>query len=115
MLLVAQQSTTGRVEILVRDASTREVLPGVPVTLTFKFPTEPAGPSTSLLTDPRGLAVFSGLATGNYIIKFGDGFKPLPFTEYVWIDAGDQKRVDVVVNRIAIVRVRVLDQNGAPL
>jgi hypothetical protein len=115
LVMALQQGATGRVEIMVRDANTREGVPGVPVTLTFKFPTEPAGPSTTLLTDPRGLAAFSALGAGNYIIKLGDAFRPLPFTEYIWVDAGDQKRVELAVNRIANVSVRVLDQNGEPI
>jgi hypothetical protein len=114
-LLTIQQSTTGRVEIMVRDANTREGVPGVPVTLTFKFPNEPAGPSTTLVTDPRGLAVFSALGEGMYRIQLGEEFRPLPFTDYVLLDPGDQKRLDLEVNRIANVSVRVLDQNGQPL
>jgi Carboxypeptidase regulatory-like domain len=115
ILLTVQQSMTGRVEIMVRDANTREGVPGVPVTLTFKFPNQPAGPSTSLLTDPRGLAVFSALGEGMYTIKLGETFKPLPFTDYVLLDGGDQKRLELAVNRIANVSVRVLDQNAQPL
>lgn len=114
-LLSIQQSTTGRLEIIVHDANTREGVPGVPVTVTFKFPDEPAGPSTTLVTDPRGLAVFSALGEGMYRIKLGEEYRALPFTDYILLDPGDQKHLDLAVNRIANVSVRVLDQNGQPL
>jgi hypothetical protein len=39
--LALQQGTSGTVEITIRDASTREGIVGVPVTLTYKLPTEP--------------------------------------------------------------------------
>jgi hypothetical protein len=114
-LLFTTQSSTGRLEIIVRDAKTREGLPGVPVTVTFKYPTEPAGPSTTLVTDPRGIAVFSALGTGNYLMKLGEGYKPLPYTEYTFIDPGKEKRIEISVNRTASVSVRILDSSGVPV
>src|SRR5215510_10555609 len=99
------QGNTGRLEIIVRDATTREGVPGVPGTVTFKFPTEPAGPSTTFLTDPRGVALFPGLGTGNYVMKLGEEYRALPFRDYIWIDPGDQKRVEIPVNRTVKVSV----------
>ena len=115
ILLTIQQGTTGRVEIMVRDANTSEGVPGVPVTLTFQFPNETAGTSMTLVTDPRGLAVFSALGEGIYRVRLAEEFRPLPFTDYVLLDPGGQKRLDLAVSRIANVSVRVLDQNGQPL
>jgi len=115
ILLTVQQSTTGRVEILVRDANTNEGVPGVPVTLTLKVPDELASPSMTLLTDPRGLAAFPALGEGTYSINVGEEFRPLPFTDYLVLDPGGQKRLDLAVNRIGTMGVRVVDQNGQPL
>src|SRR5262245_48833712 len=94
---------------------TGDVLPGVPVTLTFKFPTEPAGPASTLLTDPRGVAVFSGLAAGSYVPSFGKGYRPSTTISYLLIDSGDRKRLELSVRRVATVSVRVLDWNGRPI
>ncbi len=68
LLLAVQQNRSPRVSWCV-DTNTREAVPGVPVTLTLKFPTEPEGPSTTIVTDPRGLATFTALSAGSYIMK----------------------------------------------
>ena len=70
------QGETGRVEVVVRDATTKQLLVGIPITLTYKFPNEPSGFSSTVLTDPRGVAQFPGVVTGRYLIT-SESFAPL--------------------------------------
>jgi len=113
LLLLAVQGT-GRVEILVHDSTTREGVPGVPITLTFKVPNEPAGPANTLVTDPRGLTTFSALRAGAYTINIGEGFQAVSSSEYVLVEAGTQKRVEIPVKRVTTVAGKIVDQNGTP-
>jgi hypothetical protein len=116
MLLVLAIQSTGRVEILVRDASTSEGIPGVPVSLTFRLPNEPSRPPTTLITDPRGVATFSALSVGSYAVSIGEGYQAqagsLPAS--ILIDPGTQRRVEIAARRIANVTGRIVDPNGAP-
>jgi Carboxypeptidase regulatory-like domain len=114
ILLVVQQSTTGRVEITVRDANTREGVAGVPITLTFRVPNEPPGSPNTLVTDPRGLITFPALRTGAYTVSIAEGFQAVSSSEYFLVDAGAQNRVEITVKRITTVAGRIVDQNGAP-
>jgi hypothetical protein len=50
-----------------------------------------------------------------YVMKLDASFKPLNFTNYILLEPSDQKRVDIAINRIANVIVRVLNQNGEPI
>jgi hypothetical protein len=101
LLTLLPQSQTGRIEVTVLDGTTDEPVSGVGVTVTFKFPLEPAGPSTTLYSDPRGRLVFSALPTGNYQFNVA-GREDLraPVFPDIWIDPGDQKKVDVRVRRV---------------
>jgi len=109
------QGETGRVEVVVRDSVTTELLVGFPVTLTYKFPNEPAGLSSTVFTDPRGMALFSGLVTGRYLIT-SESFATLRTEDsIVVIDPGDRKRVDIGVTPLATVTVRVVDTDGKPI
>jgi hypothetical protein len=74
-LLMLTVQSTGRLDIVVRDANTHEGVSGVPVTLTLRVPNEPAGLSGTAFTDPRGLAIFSALGVGSYAIRLGEGFQ----------------------------------------
>ena len=113
LLLLAVQGT-GRVEILVHDSTTREGVPGVPITLTFKVPNEPAGPANTLVTDPRGLTTFSALRAGAYTINIGEGFQAVSSSENVLVEAGTQKRLEIPVKRVTTVAGKIVDQNGTP-
>jgi hypothetical protein len=113
--LLALQGNTARIEIVLRDAATREAVPGVPVTVTLKYPLEPAGPSTTLLTDPRGIAVFSGLTAAPYLIKLGESYRTSGFNDFILLEPGDQKQFEILVNRTANVSVRLVDPDGNPI
>lgn len=65
LTLMPQQVKNGTVSVIARDAITQQGISGVFVNLTYKFPREPAGASTSLLTDQQGRATFN-VPPGNY-------------------------------------------------
>src|SRR5215207_11773041 len=91
LLLLALKQNTGRVELTVRDANSGHGVPGVAVTLTFKLPNETAGQAITLVTDPRGLAMFPSLNPGSYVIKVAaEGLDTRSFTDYVLVDPGSQ-------------------------
>jgi hypothetical protein len=115
LLLLAVQST-GRVEIVVRDATTREGIPGVSITLTSRSPNEPAGPPNTMFTDPRGLALFAALNAGPYTISLGEAYRAQgsSMPSYVLVEPGTSRRVDISVKGIATVTGRIVDQNGGP-
>jgi hypothetical protein len=115
LIVLAVQGNTARIEILIRDAATRDAVPGVPVIVTLKYPLEPAGPSTTLLTDPRGIAVFSGLTAAPYLIRLGESYKPNGFNDFILLEPGDRKQFEILVNRTASVSVRLLDPDGNPI
>ena len=110
------QNDFGRLEVTVRDAGTRQGVVGVPVTLTASTGNEVRIPEATVLTDPRGVAVFPSLPLGTYFLKSdGTGYKPLSFTQYLFIEAGVRKTVEIPINQAAIVTGRVLDPAGKPL
>ena len=108
--------STGRLDIVVRDANTREGVSGVPVTLTLRVPNEPAGLSSTVFTDPRGLATFSALGAGSYAIRLGEGFQAqggsLP--AFVAVDAATPRKLEISVKRIATVSGRIVNRDGGP-
>jgi hypothetical protein len=105
---------TGRIEVVVRDASTREGIFGVPVYLFVGTPNGRA--ANAVFTDPRGLATFAALNAGPYTILLGENYRaeagslPSPLS----VDGGTSRRLEVPVKRIAHVTGRIVDQNGAP-
>jgi hypothetical protein len=113
-LLMLTLQSTGRVEITLRDVNTREAVPGVLITLTSRVPNEPAGLSTTLVTDPRGLATFAALSAGPYAIRIGEGFQAAPSSEYIVVDPGNPKRMEIFVKPIASLTGRVVYPNDAP-
>jgi hypothetical protein len=64
-----QEVKNGTLTVIARDAITQQGISRVFVTLTYKFPQEPAGASTSLLTDQQGRATFN-LPTGNFVVAY---------------------------------------------
>jgi hypothetical protein len=114
LLLAIFQGETARLEIVVRDSGTRDGVAGVPVTVTFKFPLEPAGVSSTLVTDPRGVAAFSGLSAGSYVIKLGDGFNSRAIPDYVLLDAGERRHIEIPVAQVARVTGTILGEDGVP-
>jgi len=114
-LAMSAQGETGRVEIVVRDAVTGQALPGVPVTLTLKPFGEPNGPSSTVVTDPRGVALFSGLANGTYAPSVTEPYRAASTPGFLLIDPGERQRVDVRVQRLSTVSVRVLDPEATPV
>ena len=115
-LLMLTLQSTGRLDIVVRDANTREGVSGVPVTLTLRVPNEPAGLSSTVFTDPRGLAIFSALGVGSYAIRLGEGFQAqggsLP--AFVTVDAVTPRQLEISVKRIATVSGRIVNRDGGP-
>ena len=115
-LLMLTLQSTGRLDIVVRDANTREGVSGVPVTLTLRVPNEPAGLSSTVFTDPRGLAIFSALGVGSYAIRLGEGFQAqggsLP--AFVTLDAVTTRKLEISVKRIATVSGRIVNRDGGP-
>jgi hypothetical protein len=107
--------STGRVEILVRDASTREGVSGVPVWLILRVGNELGGIGNTVFTDSRGLATFPALSAGTYITGIGENYRAeadsLPFL--LLVEAGTSRRIEVPVRRIAKVSGRIVDQNSA--
>src|SRR5688572_11267498 len=115
LLTILAQGETGRVEVVVRDAMTKELLVGIPVTLTYKFPNEPAGLSSTVLTDPRGVAQFSGVVTGRYLITSETFVSLRTEDSIVVLDPGERKRVEIAVKPLATVTARVVDTDGKPI
>lgn len=114
LLLAFGQAGAGRVDITVRDVNTREVVPGVPVSLSFRVPNGPAGLFNTIVTDPRGLATFSALSAGAYTIRIGEGFQAASSSEYIVVDPGTQQRMEILVKRIATVTGRIMYPNDLP-
>jgi len=114
-LAMLAQGETGQVEIVVRHALTGETLPGVPVTLTLKPFGEPNGPSSTVVTDPRGVAVFSGLANGTYAPSVTEPYRAAYTLGFLVLDPGERPRIDVRVQRLSTISVRVLDPDAKPV
>jgi hypothetical protein len=111
LFFALQQGRTGRVEITVRDATTRESITGVRVTLTA----EPAGPSEIIATDSRGLATFPALTPGNYRIQFpADRVRVEAYSDYVRVDPGSQNSREFFLKSVASVIGRVANADATP-
>jgi hypothetical protein len=108
--------STGRIEVLVRDAATREGVPGVPVHLLVQVGNQ-GSTVDAVFTDTRGLATFPAVNAGTYGLSLGENYRAeggsLPFR--LLVEGGTSRRFDVPVRRTAHVSGRIVDQNGAPL
>jgi len=108
------QSEPGRLEVVVRDASSGESLVGVTVNLTLRESRLPVKPSFSAVTDRTGLVSFLALEPGEYALTL-ESYRPLKTIEHLWIESGERPHLDISVYRVANVTVRVLDAAGNPI
>lgn len=115
LALAPYQGNGSVVELTLRDAVTRQVVPAVQVTLTYKFPNEPPGLSHVLYTDDAGRVSFKDLPEGNYVLAIDrKGYVPLSLPDRVWIDSGQKQAFQISLNPMAVVAGKVLYQNGDP-
>jgi hypothetical protein len=116
-LLLAQMpqpAQTGTVTITARDAVTRAGIPGVFITLTYKFPLEPAGAATSVLTDQQGRATFN-LPAGNYqMAAERQGYVLSSRLQDIFLESGQRPIREISFNPLAMIAGRVRYATGDP-